>query len=33
MADAIIYTIAQKNNAQLISSDIHFAHLPGVTIL
>jgi toxin FitB len=33
MADAIIYTIAQKNNAQLISSDVHFANLPGVTIL
>jgi toxin FitB len=33
MSDAIIYTIAQKNNAQLISSDVHFANLPGVTIL
>jgi toxin FitB len=33
MADAIIYTTAQKNNAQLITSDIHFANLPGVTVL
>jgi predicted nucleic acid-binding protein len=33
MADAIIYTTAQKNSAQLITSDVHFANLPGVTIL
>jgi predicted nucleic acid-binding protein len=33
MADAIIYTTAQKNNAQLITSDVHFANLPGVTLL
>lgn len=33
MADAIIYTTAQRYDAQLITSDVHFANLPGVTIL
>ena len=33
MADAIIYATAQHHRAQLITSDAHFANLPGVTLL
>jgi len=33
MADAIIYATAQHYRAQLITSDSHFANLPGVTLL
>lgn len=33
MADAIIYTTAVSENAQIITSDTHFANLPNVTIL
>jgi predicted nucleic acid-binding protein len=33
MADAIIYAAAQEHQAQLITSDAHFAGLPGVTVL
>jgi predicted nucleic acid-binding protein len=33
MADAIIYATAQANQAELITSDAHFAGLPGVTVL
>jgi predicted nucleic acid-binding protein len=31
MADAIIYAAAQHDNAQLVTSDRHFANLPGVS--
>jgi predicted nucleic acid-binding protein len=33
MADAIIYTTAVAENAQLITSDAHFSVLPNVAIL
>jgi predicted nucleic acid-binding protein len=33
MADAIIYTTAQYYKAQLVTSDAHFANLPGVVFL
>jgi toxin FitB len=33
MADAIIYATAQHYNAQLVTSDAHFANLPGVVFL
>jgi toxin FitB len=33
MADAIIYTTARQVKAQLITSDAHFAQLPGVTMI
>ncbi len=33
MADAIIYATARAHQAQLITSDAHFAGLPGVTLL
>jgi len=33
MADAIIYATAQHHNAQLVTSDAHFANLPGVVFL
>jgi len=33
MADAIIYATAQHHRGQLITSDTHFANLPGVTLL
>jgi predicted nucleic acid-binding protein len=33
MADAIIYATAQAHRAELITSDTHFAGLPGVTVL
>lgn len=33
MADAIIYATAQRHKAQLITSDAHFASLPGVTVV
>lgn len=33
MADAIIYAAAHHHEAQLISSDAHFANLPRVTII
>jgi toxin FitB len=33
MADAIIYATSQHHRAQLITSDSHFADLPGVTML
>jgi predicted nucleic acid-binding protein len=33
MADAIIYATAQHHNAQLVTSDAHFASLPGVVFL
>jgi toxin FitB len=33
MTDAIIYATAQEHQAQLITSDAHFAGLPGVTVL
>jgi predicted nucleic acid-binding protein len=32
MADAIIFATAQFHNANLITSDSHFAGLPGVTL-
>jgi len=33
MTDAIIYTTASHENAQLITSDAHFANLPGVVLI
>ena len=33
MADAIIYATAQHYKAQLVTSDSHFANLPGVTLI
>jgi predicted nucleic acid-binding protein len=33
MADAIIYATAMHHGAQLITSDSHFANVPGVTLL
>ena len=33
MADAIIYATAQYYKAQLVTSDAHFANLPGVVFL
>ncbi len=33
MADAIVYATAQHHKAQLVTSDAHFANLPGVVIL
>lgn len=33
MADAIIYATAQHHRAQLITSDSHFANLPGVSLV
>jgi len=33
MADAIIYATAQHHRARLITSDSHFASLPGVTLV
>jgi predicted nucleic acid-binding protein len=33
MADAIIYATARGHRAQLVTSDTHFAGLPGVTVL
>jgi predicted nucleic acid-binding protein len=33
MADAIVYATAQAFDALLITSDRHFAHLPGVEYL
>lgn len=33
MADALIYAAARYHTAELITSDAHFAKLPGVTIL
>ena len=33
MADAIIYATAQLYNAQLVTSDAHFAELPNVVFL
>ncbi len=33
MADAIIYATAQHHKAQLVTSDAHFANLPGVVML
>jgi len=33
MADAIIYATAQFHRAHLVTSDEHFANLPGVTLL
>jgi toxin FitB len=33
MADAIIYAAAQSRQAELITSDAHFAGLPGVTLI
>ena len=33
MADAIIYATAHRYNAQLITSDSHFANLPKVTLV
>lgn len=33
MADAMIYATAQHHRAQLITSDSHFANLPGVTLV
>lgn len=33
MADAIIYATAEKHDAQLITSDAHFANLPRVTLI
>jgi predicted nucleic acid-binding protein len=33
MADAIIYATAQKNNAELITSDRHFARFTGVMFI
>lgn len=33
MADAIVYASAEANGAMLVTSDAHFAGLPGVTVL
>ena len=33
MADAIIYATARSHRARLVTSDSHFAALPGVTVL
>lgn len=33
MADALIYATAQRHRARLVTSDTHFANVPGVTIL
>jgi predicted nucleic acid-binding protein len=33
MADALVYTTANKLGAKLVTSDAGFADLPGVTIL
>lgn len=33
MADALIYAIAEKNEAELVTSDAHFKGLPRVTLL
>lgn len=33
MADAIIYATAQHYDAQLVTSETHFANLPGVVLL
>jgi predicted nucleic acid-binding protein len=33
MADAIIYATARRHQAELITSDAHFARLSGVTVL
>ena len=33
MADALIYAIAEKNGAELVTSDAHFKGLPRVTLL
>ena len=33
MADAIIYATAIAHRAELITTDVHFSGLPGVTIL
>ena len=33
MADALIYATAQRHSARLVTSDTHFANVPGVTIL
>jgi toxin FitB len=33
MADAIVYSAAQAHGATLVTSDEHFANLPGVTYL
>ena len=33
MADALLYATAQSRNAQFITSDAHFANLPGVTLI
>jgi predicted nucleic acid-binding protein len=33
MADAIIYAATHHHRAQLITSDAHFANLPGVTLI
>jgi predicted nucleic acid-binding protein len=33
MADAIIYATAQTFRAELITSDVHFSDLPGVTLI
>ena len=33
MADAIIYATSQRYNARLVTSDAHFANLPGILML
>jgi predicted nucleic acid-binding protein len=33
MADALIYAMAEKNGAELVTSDAHFKGLPRVTFL
>ena len=33
MADAIIYACARSHHAELVSCDMHFADLPGATVL
>jgi predicted nucleic acid-binding protein len=33
MADALIYATAQRFRVRLITSDVHFDNVPGVTIL
>lgn len=33
MADALIYATAQAHRALLITSDTHFANLPGVKLI
>jgi len=33
MADAILYASAQAHRAELVTSDAHFAGLPGMTVL